>query len=200
MRLANKQTPQAFQATLICVKTSDFLKPRNQLTCRTIHCAPSFFSKIDRQISKIKSSSKKNEAKYDTDEESEDETDSEEDNDPVDASLGPNETALGEWQEMGKILPSARLDNVAKFAFGLSKQDFETIFYESRVSLNSVLMKKKSTRVSRGDVIQILDQENEDTGVRVVRRVVVMESDSTPDARRRVNLVVWRKGISIKPE
>ena len=61
-------------------------------------------------------------------------------------------------------------------------------------------MKKMKTVLSRGDQIDVIDEEDDENKFAVVRRVIITELIKLPGNQVQVDLEVWRKGIRVKDD
>jgi len=121
----------------------------------------------------------------------------------VDISLAKNETSIGgESKTVTKQFALLRADYVIMHVLNLDRDGFADIFYEGRITLNKLLLAKKSTRLSRGDCIDILQPETESTpkGVTVVKRIMLTDVQRVAANKVKCEMEYWKPGIRIKQE
>jgi len=58
-----------------------------------------------------------------------------------------------DYKIITNVLPSTRLDTIAKAGFGISKSKIEKLFFEGRLRLNGEKITKKATTVKLGDYV-----------------------------------------------
>lgn len=134
-----------------------------------------------------------------SDDEEEEEEEDDDDDEPVDISLAKNETSIGgESKTVTKQFNLPRADYIVMHALNLDKEGFAELFYEGRITLNALLLKKKATRLSRGDKIDVVDQEDEAQRVKVVKRLIIMEVKRLSANKFKVEMELWKPGIRIK--
>ena len=61
-------------------------------------------------------------------------------------------------------------------------------------------MEKLRPVLSRGDQIDVIDEEDDENKFAIVRRIVITELIKLPGNQVQVDLEVWRKGIRVKDD
>ena len=65
---------------------------------------------------------------------------------------------------------------------------------------NTVFMEKLRPVLSRGDQIDVIDEEDDENKFAIVRRIIITELIKLPGDQVQVDLEVWRKGIRVKDD
>lgn len=122
-------------------------------------------------------------------------SDSEEEPDPdSDLDPDPDPTAPEGSKDVEKHVPSFRYDLIMKAGLDLSRNKVEGCFYDGRLRLNGQRLLKQSRKVKVGDTLDLVLDEDGETGTVRLKRVVLRKVlwASPEEDRFKVLLRRWK--------
>ncbi|XP_069830902.1 mitochondrial transcription rescue factor 1 [Dendropsophus ebraccatus] len=133
-------------------------------------------------------------------EDDDDDDDDEEELDPEDISDYEDESVENhnmpkDYKDLEKSVQSFRFDVVLTAGLDMSRNKIEEAFYDGKLRLNGEKLWKKSRAVKAGDILDLIVEENRDTGTVTVMRTMLKDvlKDRTSTAKFKVLLRRWKK-------
>ncbi|XP_056422219.1 mitochondrial transcription rescue factor 1 [Hyla sarda] len=126
----------------------------------------------------------------------EDDDDEEQEVDPKDISDYEDDPIVPkDYKDVEKAVQSFRFDVVLTAGLDMSRNKIEEAFYDGKLRLNGEKLWKKSRAVKVGDVLDLIIEENRDTGTVTVMRTMLKDvlKDRTSTDKFKVLLRRWKK-------
>ncbi|KAM3929880.1 mitochondrial transcription rescue factor 1 isoform 1-T3 [Leptodactylus fuscus] len=143
---------------------------------------------------KGKKSQKQNKRSSQEDDDDEEEEanpdDSDYEDEPVEDPSVPKD-----YKDLEKAVQSFRFDVVLTAGLDMSRNKIEEAFYDGKLRLNGEKLWKKSRAVKVGDILDLIVEENRDSGTVTVMRTILKDvlKDKTSTDKFKVLLRRWKK-------